>query len=144
MAKLNLANMYIANKQLIESAGGGTDTGAKFKSGTFTSAAEQYGLSEIDCGFKPDLVIVSLPFTSGSTTNDTTSYWWKDASWAETSALWVLNPAENRTYVVTLGRETGETGIHTITDTGFKFMANGSNTRGVTCSYVAVQFPTEA
>lgn len=117
----------------IPSGGGGGD--AQVSTGTFVSASSQYGIVDIDCGFKPDLVLVTLPFSNG----DTTSYWWKDASWAETSAIWCLRPAENNAYVVALGRTKGETGIQAINDNGFSFMVNGSNTRGVTCNYIAIK-----
>lgn len=115
--------------------GGGGDT-SKIKTGTFTTENTQYGLSEIDCGFKPDLVVVFLPISQ----KDTTSYWEKNASWAATSAIWCIKPAENAAYEVTLGRTTGETGIQSITDTGFKFIVNGSNTRNIECKYVAVNY----
>lgn len=126
------AQMGDAIRNIPSGAGGG----AQISTGTFVSASSQYGIVDIDCGFKPDLVMVTLPFGS----NDTTSYWWKDASWAETSAIWALRPAENNVYVVALGRTTGETGIQQINDDGFSFMSNGGNTRGVACKYIAVKY----
>lgn len=137
MSKLNLANMYIANRQLAESIGGGGEgSGAQVSSGTFTTSDTQYGITEIECGFKPDLIMVALPISG----NDTTAYWWKDASWSATKSMWVLRPAETSSYIVDLDRTTGETGIQSITDTGFKFLVNGSNTRGVECKYTAIKF----
>ena len=112
---------------------------ATVKRGTFVSASAQYGIVDINVGFKPDLVLVSMPFSNG----DTTSYWEKGLSWALTKAIWNLHPAEYALYVNDLGRTTGETGIQQINDDGFSFMSNGSNTRGVTCNYVVVRYDTE-
>ena len=106
------------------------------KQGTFVSASSQYGIVDVNCGFKPDLVMVKLPFTGG----DTSSYWEKGMSWAETTAFWNLKPVENVTYLVNLGRTTGETGIQAINNNGFSFMSNGGNTQGVTCEYIAVKY----
>lgn len=121
----------------LEINGGGGGGGATIKIGTFTTESTQYGISEIDCGFKPDLVLVSLPISG----KDTTSYWEKNLSYAEEKAPWLLAPAESSFYMNNLGRTTGETGIQDITDNGFKFIVNGSNTRGVACNYVAVKYP---
>lgn len=112
---------------------GGT---SQVDTGTFTSAAEQYGLTTVNCGFEPDLVIVILPFQNG----DTTSYWWREASWSATSAIWSVAPAEPNINVVALGRTTGETGIQAINSNGFAFMSNGANTRNVTCKYLALKY----
>lgn len=110
-----------------------------FKQGTFVSASSQFGIVDIDCGFKPDLVMVRLPFGN----NDTTSYWEKGMSWAETHAMWNLYPAESVLYYVELDRQSGETGIQAINDNGFSFMSNGGNTQGVTCEYIAVKYEAE-
>lgn len=109
---------------------------ATMKQGTFVSATSQFGIVDVDCGFKPDLVMVKLPLTGG----DTVSYWEKGMSWAETKACWGLAPAENNCYAVNLGRTTGETGIQAINNNGFSFMSNGGNTRGITCEYIAVKY----
>lgn len=122
---------------LEKNAGSGGGDGSKVLTGTFTTESTQYGLSVIDCGFKPDLVLVRLPISG----KDTTSFWEKNLSYAETKAPWLLAPAESSYYMNDLGRTTGETGIQSITDTGFKFIVNGSNTRSVTCNYVAVKYP---
>lgn len=106
------------------------------RTGTFVTASSQYGVANVVCGFEPDLVIVTLPFSNG----DTTSYWWRYASWAQTSAVWCLAPAESSFYVVPLDRMTGETGIRSINGDGFSFMSNGSNTLGVTCQYIACKY----
>lgn len=113
--------------------GGGNAT---VKQGTFVSSSTQYGIVDIDVGFEPDLVLVSMPFGN----NDTTSYWERNLSYAQTDAIWCLKPAENVTYQVALNRASGETGIQAINNDGFSFMSNGANTRGVTCSYVAVKY----
>ena len=109
---------------------------ATMKQGTFVSASSQFGIVDVNCGFEPDLVMVKLPFTGG----DTTSYWEKGMSWAETKSIWNLYPAETVVYVVDLGRQSGETGIQAINNNGFSFMSNGGNTQGVTCEYIAVKY----
>lgn len=109
---------------------------AQVASGTFTSAAEQYGIVSVNCGFEPDAVLVILPFQAG----DTVSYWWREAGWSTTNAIWCVQPAEPNSNVVALGRTTGETGIQAINSNGFAFLSNGTNTRGVTCKYLAVKY----
>ena len=109
---------------------------ATVKQGTFVSASSQYGIVDVYCGFEPDLIMVKLSFTGG----DTTSYWEKGMSWAETKSMWNLYPAESAVYVVDLGRITGEAGIQAINNNGFSFMSNDVNTQGVTCEYIAVKY----
>lgn len=128
MIKINGQTAGITFTQTIE--------GAKKAEGTFVSASTQYGIVDVDCGFKPDLIMVFMPFTGG----DTVSYWEKDASWAQTKAIWCLVPAEGVAYDVNLDRVDGETGIQAINDDGFSFMSNGWNTQGVTCRYVAIKY----
>ena len=123
---MNIYDLLIANKI----SGGGS---GNIVSGTFETASEQYGIVDIDLGFKPDFVIVSLPFNDV----DTTSYWWDGTSWADTYAVWNLYPAESSIYFIDLDRESGETGIQAINDNGFSFMSNAANTQGVTCGYIA-------
>ena len=112
---------------------------ATVKQGTFVSATSQFGIVDVDCGFKPDMIMVKLPFTGG----DTVSYWEKGLSYAQNSAIWCLKPVENVSYEVALGRVDGETGIQAINDDGFSFMSNGGNTQGVTCEYIAVKYEAE-
>lgn len=126
--KLDGFNSVIVN---VSGGGGGTTS-----SGTFVSANSQYGIVNIDCGFEPDMVIVTLPFNAG----DTTSYWWREASWGAEKAIWELRPAEPSTYVNDLNRSSGETGIQAINSNGFSFMSNGGNTRGITCKYFACKY----
>ena len=108
-------------------------SGAKVVSGTFVTANTQYGVTTITCGFKPDFVFVFLPINDV----DTTSYWWNGASWGASYAQWNLLPAEYGQYQVPLNRANGETGIRSITNNGFTFLVNASNTQGVTCKYIA-------
>lgn len=122
--------------QMAEAIGNIPSGSTNIVSGTFTSASEQYGIVDIDCGFEPDMVIVSLPFDGV----DTTSYWERNISWADEYACWNLYPAEGVVYFVELDREYGETGIQAINDDGFSFMSNGWNTLDVTCNYVAVKY----
>ena len=107
--------------------------------GTFTSASIRYGIVDVNVGFKPDLVMVFMPLTTNPTV-DTCSYWEKDASWAETSAIWCLTPAEGASYKVELGRVSGETGIQQINNDGFSYMSNGGNTQGCSCRYIAIKY----
>lgn len=118
------------------SGGGGSGGYTLVDKGTFVSDSDQYGIVDIDCGFEPDVVIVTLPLNN----KDTTSIWFREASWAGTQAIWELRPAENSTYFVNLDRQTGETGIQAINSNGFSFMSNASNTRGVTCEYIAAKY----
>lgn len=119
----------------LEQNGGGSGS-VKISTGTFTSASTAHDTVEIETEFKPDLILVALPFTN----NDTVSYWWSELSYAETKAIWSLAPSENVNYAVDLDRVTGETGICTITDTGFTFMSNGANTLNVECKYIAIKY----
>lgn len=116
-------------KAIAENGGGGGGV----KQGTFTSASIQYGIVDIEVGFKPDAVMVVLPFSAG----DTLSYWSSDLDWGK--AMWYIKP-EGRVWLLDLGRTTGETGIQQINDNGFSFLSNAANTRSVECTYTAVKF----
>ena len=99
-------------------------------SGTFTTGNEQYQKVEVVCGFRPTYIQVILPFSNGDT------YATYDADVSTTTSTWEI-PMEHNTYTITLGSETGETGITDITDTGFKFRCNAPNTRNVQCTFSA-------
>lgn len=99
-------------------------------SGTFTTGANQYDKVEINCGFRPKYVKVILPFSR----SDTVAIY--DSSISTTTSTWYI-PQESRTYTLTLGEVQGETGISDITDTGFKFRCNASNTRNVSCTFTS-------
>lgn len=99
--------------------------------GSFTTGSTQYEKIEVVCGFKPDYIRVELPFSASNVTVAT-----YDASVSTTTSTWYI-PGESRTYTITLGSATGETGITDITDTGFKFRCNAGNTRNVQCTYSA-------
>ena len=116
--------------------GGSGSGGAQVSEGTFVTSDTQYGIVSIDCGFEPDLVIVTLPFGN----DDTTAYWWKEESWGDQYSCWNLYPTEWNVYFPELGRESGETGIQNINSNGFSFMSNGWNTLSVTCKYIAVKY----
>lgn len=139
-AKIRNYDLFSLEKRIYDlevNGGGGGGSSVKMKTGTFTSASTQYGIVTVsDVGFKPDLLMVFLPFGS----NDTCSYWEKYASWAETRAIWALMPAESVCYSVLLGRTSGETGIQAINDDGFSFMSKGANTQGVECRYIAINY----
>ena len=113
---------------------------ATVKRGSFVSASTQYGIVNVNIGFKPDLVLVEMPLGNNVST---VSYWEKDLSYAQTDAIWCLKPAENVSYQVALGRQTGETGIQQINNNGFSFMSNGANTREIACNYVAIKYEPE-
>lgn len=103
--------------------------------GEFVTGSEQYAKVEIDCGFKPDFIQVLMDFESGHTI---ATYVSKDNN--ENINEWDLRPIEGVRYDIALGQETGETGISDITNTGFKYRCNASNTQGKLCSYKAVKF----
>lgn len=129
------------NNQLLMKVDG-ADTVIPFKRskisfGTFVTASTAYGIVNVNCGFEPDVVIVILPFANG----DTTSYWWREAGWSTTSAIWELRPAEGNAYVGALGRTSGQAGIQAINSNGFAFINNNyANTQGVTCKYFACKY----
>lgn len=125
----------MAYYRCIGSSGGGGGT-ELVSHGTFVTSDTQYGIVNINCGFEPDAVIVTLSFGN----DDTTSYWYRDASWGDQYACWNLYPAEGTVYFIELGRVYGETGIQNINSNGFSFMSNAWNTLGVTCEYVAVKY----
>ena len=116
--------------------GGSGSGGAQVSEGTFVTSDTQYGIVSVDCGFEPDLVIVTLPFGN----DDTTAYWWREESWGDQYSCWNLYPTEWNVYFPELGRESGETGIQAINSDGFSFMSNGWNTLSVTCKYIAVKY----
>lgn len=120
----------------LEKKSGGSSSSVKISTGTFTTATTAYDTVEVETEFKPDLILVALPFTN----NDTASFWWSELSYAETKAIWALAPSETVNYAVDLDRTTGETGICSITDTGFTFMSKGSNTLNVECKYIAIKY----
>lgn len=99
-------------------------------SGTFTTGGTQYAKVEVNCGFRPTYIQVILPFSNGNT------YATYDADVSTTTSTWEI-PMEHNTYTITLGSETGETGITDITDTGFKFRCDAPNTRNVQCTFSA-------
>ena len=99
-------------------------------SGTFTTGGTQYAKVEVNCGFRPTYIQVILPFSNGNT------YATYDADVSTTTSTWEI-PMEHNTYTITLGSETGETGITDITNTGFKFRCNAANTRNVQCTFSA-------
>lgn len=107
--------------------------GSSQDSGSFTTGANQYDKVEINCGFRPDYIQVLLPFSQ----SDTVSTYDSDVS--TTTSTWYI-PQESRTYTIALGETQGETGISDITDTGFKFRCNASNTRSKQCTYIASKY----
>lgn len=106
------------------------DAGETTISGSFTTGSTQYEKVIVDCGFKPTSISVVLPFSNGDT------YAEYDEVISTTTSTWEI-PMESRTYTITLGSETGESGITDILDNGFKFRCNASNTRNVNCTFEA-------
>lgn len=104
-------------------------------SGEFTTASTSQGIVNIDCGFRPDILLVFLPISS-NTSGYTTAYYAKTLS--TKYSIWCLHPTENMTYTILLGSTSnGESGIQNITDTGFAFRCNASNTQNRKCTYIA-------
>lgn len=110
--------------------------------GSFTSGTSTYEKVEVNCGFKPDLVMVDMEFGNGYTraTYVSTSAF---ESTDHPTSVWDLRPLESVIYAITPESETGETGITDLTDSGFKYRVNGSNTFGKACTYTAIKFDAE-
>ena len=111
--------------------------------GSFTSGTESWQKVEVNCGFKPDLVMVDMAFGNGFTRATYLSTAWYEETDHPTS-VWDLRPMENVIYAITPGSEQGETGISDLTDTGFKYRVNGGNTQGKACTYTAIKFDAES
>lgn len=110
--------------------------------GSFTSGTASQQKVEVNCGFKPDLVMVDMEFGNGytrATYVSTSSF----ESTDHPTSVWDLRPIENVIYAITPESETGETGITDLTDTGFKYRVNGYNTFGKACTYTAIKFDVE-
>ena len=111
--------------------------------GSFTSASSGGTKVEVNCGFKPDLVMVDMEFGNGFTRATYLSTAWYEAT-DHPISVWDLRPMENVIYAITPGSVNGETGITDLTDTGFKYRSNGSNTTNKACTYTAIKFDSEA
>ena len=110
--------------------------------GSFTSASSAGQKVEVDCGFKPNLVMVDMEFGNGYTRATYLSTAWYEETDHPTS-VWDLRPMENVIYAIVPGSVSGETGITDLTDTGFKYRSNGSNTTNKACTYTAIKFDVE-
>lgn len=110
--------------------------------GSFTSASSGGQKVEVDCGFKPDLVMVDMEFGNGFTRATYLSTAWYEET-DHPISVWDLRPMENVIYAITPGSESGETGITDLTDTGFKYRSNGSNATNKACTYTAIKFDAE-
>ena len=110
--------------------------------GLFTSASSAGQKVEVDCGFKPDLVMVDMEFGNGFTRSTYLSTAWYEET-DHPASVWDLRPMENVIYAITPGSVTGETGITDLTDTGFKYRSNGSNTVNKACTYTAIKFDAD-
>ena len=110
--------------------------------GSFTSASSGGQKVEVNCGFKPDLVMVDMEFGNGFTRATYLSTAWYEET-DHPSSVWDLRPMENVIYAITPGSVSGETGITDLTDTGFKYRSNGSNTTNKACTYTAIKFDAE-
>lgn len=107
--------------------------------GSFTSGASQWAKVEVNCGFKPDLVMVDMEFGNGFTRATYLSTAWYEET-DHPISVWDLRPMENVIYAITPGSAEGETGISDITSTGFKYRVNGNNTQNKACTYKAMKF----
>ena len=110
--------------------------------GSFTSASSGGQKVEVNCGFKPDLVMVDMEFGNGFTRATYLSTAWYEET-DHPSSVWDLRPMENVIYAIVPGSVNGETGITDLTDTGFKYRSNGSNTTNKACTYTAIKFDAE-
>lgn len=103
-------------------------------SGEFTSGNARWQKVDVNCGFKPNYILVKMEFGNGYTyasafmEPDGRNYAW---------SVWNLRPIEGNDYWITIGSETGETGITDFTETGFKYRVNGNNTFSKHCQYWA-------
>ena len=116
---------------------GGGGGSAQEASGSFTSGSSAQQKVEVNCGFQPDYVEVKMEFESGYTYANA---FMETRTGGEGKSFWDLRPIEGAWYEITLGSETGETGITDITSTGFKYRCNGANTQNKACTYKAVKF----
>ena len=107
--------------------------------GSFTSASSGGQKVEVNCGFKPDLVMVDMEFGNGYTRATYLSTAWYEST-DHPISVWDLRPIESAIYAITPGSESGETGITDLTDTGFKYRSNGWNTLDKACTYTAIKF----
>ena len=110
--------------------------------GSFTSASSGGQKVEVNCGFKPDLVMVDMEFGNGFTRATYLSTAWYEET-DHPASVWDLRPMENVIYAIVPGSVSGETGITDLTDTGFKYRSNGSNTTNKACTYTAIKFDAE-
>lgn len=110
--------------------------------GSFTSASSGGQKVEVNCGFKPDLVMVDMEFGNGFTRATYLSTAWYEET-DHPASVWDLRPMENVIYAIVPGSVNGETGITDLTDTGFKYRSNGSNTTNKDCTYTAIKFDAE-
>lgn len=111
--------------------------------GSFTSGTESQQKVEVNCGFKPDLVMVDMEFGDGFTRATYLSTAWYEET-DHPASVWDLRPMESVIYAITPESETGETGITDLTDSGFKYRVNGFNTQGKACTYTAIKFDAES
>jgi len=107
--------------------------------GSFTSGTASQQKVEVDCGFKPDLVMVDMEFGNGFTRATYLSTAWYEET-DHPASVWDLRPMESVIYAITPESVEGETGITDLTDTGFKYRVNGGNTQGKACTYTAIKF----
>ena len=110
--------------------------------GSFTSASSGGQKVEVNCGFKPDLVMVDMEFGNGFTRATYLSTAWYEET-DHPASVWDLRPMENVIYAIVPESVNGETGITDLTDTGFKYRSNGSNTTNKACTYTAIKFDVE-
>lgn len=126
---MDLYNMILAQK----TAGGGGGSSSNYASGTFTSPAVADGVISVDVGFQPDAVVAF--FEIG--TNKPTMAWYirNTPNVGYDSMGWELKPHENVTYI----NNANETGVKSLTETGFTFKAHGGNTTNKTVTFYATK-----
>ncbi len=130
--------MWIRSRKKSSGGGGGNVQIAK---GTFTSSSSQHSKTSINCGFKPDYVIVE--FTLSNNNGYTYAIAFNEPQHQHYTGWWDLRPTESSTYSNAVGtgdQSISEAGVSDILDDGFKFSTGGYNTVGRVCNYTAIKY----
>lgn len=89
------------------------------------------GLFDVECGFKPDIIYAylggawSIAYYNSEILNPNETYWYI--------------PGESNRRVYPLNQDSLETGIKFITDTGFRFKVQSSNTLNINLDYMCLK-----
>lgn len=107
--------------------------GGKSETGSFTTPTDPNTLVVpfTKLTEKPDVIIVTIHMNE----NDD-SY----AFYINNRSYWDLRPWEDNLYRIEIDSESGETGIVSVSDSGFTFRTNGDNTKGLNADFIAVKW----